>query len=100
LRWETWWEIRCLVLYLGRLKNESLDVGRCQPASCFPKSLAVKFSKTELISHLAAQHQVSRKFLYNRGQKLMRALDATFSSTKDEPECSSTCRSPRPGCGN
>ena len=43
-------------------------------------------SKTEPISHLAAQHQVSRKFLYQQGQKANEALDATFSSTTDEPE--------------
>jgi len=29
---------------------------------------------------------VSRKFLYQQGQKANEALDATFSSTKDEPE--------------
>ncbi len=51
------------------------------------KSLAIEvLSKTEPISHLAAQHQVSRKFLYQQGQKANEALDATFSSTTDEPE--------------
>jgi hypothetical protein len=51
------------------------------------KSLAIEvLSKTEPISHLAAQHQVSRKFLYQQGHKANHALDATFSSTTDEPE--------------
>ncbi len=51
------------------------------------KSLAIEvLSKTEPISHLAAQHQVSRKFLYQQGQKANEALDATFRSTTDEPE--------------
>ena len=51
------------------------------------KSLAIEvLAKTEPISHLAAQHQVSRKFLYKQGQKANEALDASFSSTIDEPE--------------
>ena len=51
------------------------------------KSLAIEvLSKTESISHLAAQHQVSRKFLYQQGRKANHALDATFISTTDEPE--------------
>jgi len=51
------------------------------------KTLAIEvLSKTEPISHLAAQHQVSRKFLYQQGQKANQALDATFSSATDEPE--------------
>lgn len=51
------------------------------------KSLAIEvLSKTEPISHLAAQHQVSRKFVYQQGQKANEALDATFSSATDERE--------------
>jgi hypothetical protein len=51
------------------------------------KSLAIEvLAKTEPISHLAAQHQVSRKFLYQQGQKANEALDASFSPTTDEPK--------------
>ncbi len=51
------------------------------------KTLAIEvLSKTKPISHLAAQQQVSRKFLYQQGQKASEALDATFSSATDEPE--------------
>ncbi len=51
------------------------------------KSLAIEvLSKAEPISHLAAQHQVSRQFLYQQGQKANEALDATFSSATDERE--------------
>jgi len=46
----------------------------------------LKFSKTEPISRLAAQHQVSRKFLYQQGHKANEALDATFSAATDERE--------------
>jgi len=42
--------------------------------------------KLNPLFHLAAQHQVSRKFLYQQGQKANEALSATFSSTKDERE--------------
>lgn len=45
------------------------------------KSLAIKvFSKTESIEHLAAQNQVSWKFLFQQGQKANEALDITYSS--------------------
>ncbi|MBV8887657.1 MAG: hypothetical protein JO235_27190 [Chroococcidiopsidaceae cyanobacterium CP_BM_RX_35] len=51
------------------------------------KTLAIEvLSKNQSISHLAAQQQVSRKFLYQQGQKASEALDATFSSATDEPE--------------
>jgi hypothetical protein len=51
------------------------------------QTLAIEvLSKTQPISHLAAQHQVSRKFLYQQGQKANEALEATFSSATDEPE--------------
>ncbi len=58
---------------------------RKPPAS--RKSLAIEvLSKSEAISRLAAQHQVSRKFLYQQGQKANEALNATFSSTTNSPE--------------
>lgn len=51
------------------------------------KSMAIEvLSQAEPVSHLAAQHQVSRKFLYQQRQKADKALDVAFSSSKDEPE--------------
>lgn len=51
------------------------------------KSLAIEvLLKAEPISHLAAQHQVSRKFLYQQGHKANEALDEVFSLVKKEPE--------------
>jgi hypothetical protein len=65
--------------------SHSMSVAASLPPAA-RKSLAIEvLSKTEPISDLAAQHQVSRKFLYQQGQKANEALDATFSSTTDEP---------------
>ena len=51
------------------------------------KSLAIEvLSKTEPITHLAIQHQVSRKFLYQQGQKAGEAIDVAFSSSSNEQE--------------
>ena len=51
------------------------------------RNLAIEvLAKTEPISHLAAQNQVSRKYLYQQGQKANQALDASFSAATDEPE--------------
>ena len=51
------------------------------------KTLAIEvLSKTQPISHLAAEQQVSRKFLYQQGQKANEALDAAFSTTTNEGE--------------
>jgi hypothetical protein len=51
------------------------------------KTLAIEvLAKTQPVSHIAAQQQVSRKFLYQQGQKASEALDATFNSATDEPE--------------
>lgn len=59
-------------------------------ASLFPtsrKSLAIEvLSKAEPISHLAAQHQVSRKFLYQQGHKANEALSEAFSASSNEQE--------------
>lgn len=63
-----------------------MSVAGSLPPAC-RKSLAIEvLSKTEPISHLAAQHQVSRKFLYQQGHKANEALDATFSSATDQRE--------------
>ncbi|MBV8884495.1 MAG: hypothetical protein JO235_10940 [Chroococcidiopsidaceae cyanobacterium CP_BM_RX_35] len=63
-----------------------MSVAASQPPAT-RKSLAIEvLSKAEPISHLAAQHQVSRKFLYQQRQKAREALDAAFSSITDEPD--------------
>ncbi|MGB3293150.1 MAG: hypothetical protein WBB01_09210 [Phormidesmis sp.] len=41
---------------------------------------------TEPISHLAATHQVSRKFIYQQGNKAKRSLDEAFSLTQADDE--------------
>ncbi|MEM9148944.1 MAG: hypothetical protein AAGB19_00535 [Cyanobacteria bacterium P01_F01_bin.3] len=38
-------------------------------------------SRTIPISHLAATHQVSRKFVYQQGDKAQRSLDESFAPT-------------------
>lgn len=51
------------------------------------KSLAIELlSKTEPIVHPTAQHQVSRKFLYQQGQKAGEAIDEAFSYLSNEQE--------------
>ncbi len=43
-------------------------------------------SKSEPVSHLAADFQVSRKFVYQQAHKAQQALDESFSSAADESE--------------
>ncbi len=43
-------------------------------------------SRSQLISHLAATHQVSRKFVYQQGDKVQRSLDETFEPTPADDE--------------
>jgi hypothetical protein len=51
------------------------------------KRLAIEvLSKAKPISHLADQHQVSRKFLYEQRHKADAALDEVFSDAKKEQE--------------
>ena len=51
------------------------------------KTLAIEvLAKTQPVSHIASQQQVSRKFLYQQGQKASEALDATFNPATEEPE--------------
>jgi hypothetical protein len=40
-------------------------------------------AKSQPVSQLAAEHQVSRKFVYEQGQKAKTAMDATFERTKE-----------------
>ena len=39
-------------------------------------------ARTEPISHLATTHQVSRKFVYQQGDKAQRSLDESFAPLK------------------
>ncbi|XGW00928.1 MAG: hypothetical protein ACAF41_33710 (plasmid) [Leptolyngbya sp. BL-A-14] len=41
-------------------------------------------AKSQPVSQLAAAHQVSRKFLYEQGQKAKTAMDATFEPTASD----------------
>jgi hypothetical protein len=47
------------------------------------KDIAIRvLSKSKPISHLAAEHQVSRKFVYQQGHKAHQALDESFASAQ------------------
>ena len=51
------------------------------------KSLAIEvLFKAEWVSHLAAQHQVSRKFLYQQSHKADEALDEANKSPNNQQE--------------
>ena len=41
-------------------------------------------SRAQPISHIAATHQVSRKFVYQQGDKAQRSLDESFAPSKDD----------------
>ena len=43
-------------------------------------------SRSQPISHLAATHQVSRKFVYQQGDKAQQALDESFAPSKGDDE--------------
>ena len=43
-------------------------------------------SRSQPISHIAAAHQVSRKFVYQQGDKAQQALDESFAPSKDDDE--------------
>lgn len=43
-------------------------------------------SRSQPISHLAATHQVSRKFIYQQGDKAQRSLDESFAPTPADDE--------------
>ncbi|MGK7911304.1 MAG: hypothetical protein AB4050_07460 [Synechococcus sp.] len=59
-------------------------------ASLCPKirqEIAIQaLSKSEPVSHLAADFQVSRKFVYQQAHQAQQALDESFSSADDESE--------------
>ena len=41
-------------------------------------------SRSRPISHIAATHQVSRKFVYQQGDKAQQALDESFAPSKGD----------------
>ena len=43
-------------------------------------------ARSQPISHLAATHQVSRKFVYQQGDKAQQALDESFASIQADDE--------------
>jgi hypothetical protein len=43
-------------------------------------------ARTEPISHLATQHQVSRKFIYQQGDKAQRSLNESFAPSERDDE--------------
>ena len=43
-------------------------------------------SRSQPISHLAATHQVSRKFIYQQGDKAQRSLDESFAPSAGDDE--------------
>ena len=51
------------------------------------KEIGIKaVARTVPISHLADQHQVSRKFVYQQGDKAQQALNETFSLSQADDE--------------
>lgn len=59
--------------------NQSPSVAASLPPTA-RKSLAIEvLTKTKPISHLAIQHQVSRKFLYQQRQKAEEVLDEVLN---------------------
>ncbi|MEO1353487.1 MAG: hypothetical protein AAFW84_32795 [Cyanobacteria bacterium J06635_15] len=51
------------------------------------KDIAIQvLSRAEPVSYLADQHQVSRKFIYQQGQKAQQALDESFAPTQADDE--------------
>ena len=79
------------------------------PVSCPAQQLAPQqrqglaiqvLAGTETVSELARQHEVSRKFLYQQVHTAEKALTQPSHSQVDPTTSSSTCRSPRLGCGN
>ncbi|MEM8504088.1 MAG: hypothetical protein AAF716_13160 [Cyanobacteria bacterium P01_D01_bin.1] len=43
-------------------------------------------SRSQPISHIAATHEVSRKFVYQQGDKAQQALDESFAPSKGDDE--------------
>ena len=52
----------------------------------FAKTSAFEYCRAQPISHIAATHQVSRKFVYQQGDKAQQALDQSFAPSKGDNE--------------
>lgn len=67
-----------------------MSLSRSIAASLSPdtrQKLAIEvLAKSQPVSQLAAAHQVSRKFLYEQGQKAKTAMDATFERTSSDDD--------------
>ncbi|MEO1299429.1 MAG: hypothetical protein AAFW75_27375 [Cyanobacteria bacterium J06636_16] len=51
------------------------------------KDIAIQMlSRSESVSHLADQHQVSRKFIYQQGPQAQQALDESFAPAAADDE--------------
>ena len=51
------------------------------------KGIGIKaVARTVPISHLADQHQVSRKFVYQQGDKTQQALDESFAPSRGDDD--------------
>lgn len=49
-------------------------------------------ARTKPISHLAAKHEVSRKFVYQQGDTAQRSLDEAFARQPVMTRCCFICR--------
>ncbi|MGB8691520.1 MAG: hypothetical protein WCD53_29945 [Microcoleus sp.] len=66
--------------------SPSQSVAASLPPDTRQKLAIVMLAKTKPVSHLAAEHQVSRKFLYQQSHKAKTALDEIFASLAPDNE--------------
>lgn len=66
--------------------SPSLSVAASLPPDIRQKLAIEVLAKTKPISHLATEHQVSRKFVYYQGHKAEMALKESFESTAPDSE--------------
>jgi hypothetical protein len=66
---------------------EPNSLHRRQPIPDIRQDIGIQvLSRSQPISHLAATHQVSRKFIYQQGDKAQRSLDESFKPTPADDE--------------
>ena len=66
--------------------SPSLSVATSLPPDIRQKLAIEVLAKSKPVSHLATEHQVSRKFLYHQGHKAKMALNESFESTAPDNE--------------
>ena len=66
--------------------SPALSVAASLPSSVRQDIGIQVLARTEPISGLAAKHQVSRKFVYQQGDKAQRSLDETFEPTPTDDD--------------